>query len=506
MVNCPICVKDFDDLRQLNDHLDDYHGFDESKTNLSQESGKTNQKNGNALKHDDKGKTNDKNNSIDKKSIKKDHFEKLTKKSTCNICQKRLNANNGYINCRKCGKLYCKRHCTNMIKLNQNAHWDPKGKWFKCCYYCFSDRPGFNEFGLIREQTDAFVQIRNVKFQDNQLIKLQLENRLLRLINGIIKLINDYWQIDNYTTLMGKFKFPVNLSQLEKEVVPWLKDIDHEECKICHLTFSITLRRHHCRLCGGIICNNDSELYPLLELTQNVRDLPFNKLKVSNDIVSNINVNLRICDKCYNVVFQPRKIVQEFERTDLVIAKYNDMKKMIISINYLLPKFEQLLWKEEQDRKLEKIPNMKQMKELIQIREKLMKNYNIYIILFKQLSQIVAKNTTQQRIQQSIQIESTKYINDMNVKLKSLTIMLPKNENKNGQNDSTQVTIPNVKEIKQLRDEIMVISEQIFLLNETMEQYKKQHKISEVQTLQLNLQELRKRRDEIKEILGDESL
>lgn len=492
MVNCPICLKDCHDLGQLNDHLDTDHGFDESRVESNREN------------REEKKGTDDKDHSSGKKSIQRTHFEKLTTKAACHACQKRFTTSSGCINCRKCGKLYCKRHCTNMIKLNRDAQWDPKGKWYKCCYNCFSSRPGFNNFGLIRDKTDAFMRIRNVKFQDNQLIKLQLENRLMRLLNGIIKLLNDSWQIDNYTTLLGKIKFPISLSQLEKEIVPWVKDTDHDECRICQLPFSITLRRHHCRLCGGIICNNDSGMYSILKLLQDGKDLPFTTLKVGTDVVEKIGVNLRICDKCYNVVFQPRHFTKDIKEPDLILVKYNDMKKMIQSINYLLPKFENLLSKEQQERGDNKAPYMKQLKDLIQIRDKLMKNYNIYIILFRQLSQIVSKSVTQQRIQQGIQIESTKYINTMNTKLKSLTILLPGKANSTDKGDKTEVT--DVAEVKQLRNDIMVINEQIYLLNDTMEQFKRQHKISEVQTLQANLEELQTRRDEIKQRLGDESL
>jgi len=48
----------------------------------------------------------------------------------------------------------------------------------------------------------------------------------------------------------------------EKSVVPWAPDSDVNLCTACGKSFTITRRRHHCRLCGGIICNRCSQFLP----------------------------------------------------------------------------------------------------------------------------------------------------------------------------------------------------------------------------------------------------
>ena len=46
------------------------------------------------------------------------------------------------------------------------------------------------------------------------------------------------------------FLFPA----LEKSLVPWIADSEVKFCPICKKQFNVARRRHHCRLCGGIMC------------------------------------------------------------------------------------------------------------------------------------------------------------------------------------------------------------------------------------------------------------
>ncbi|KAM8930332.1 rabenosyn-5 [Pelodytes ibericus] len=50
---------------------------------------------------------------------------------------------------------------------------------------------------------------------------------------------------------------------IEKSVVPWVSDRDVPFCPDCGNKFSIRNRRHHCRLCGSIMCKRCTELITL---------------------------------------------------------------------------------------------------------------------------------------------------------------------------------------------------------------------------------------------------
>ncbi|KAI1278741.1 Rabenosyn-5 [Halotydeus destructor] len=45
----------------------------------------------------------------------------------------------------------------------------------------------------------------------------------------------------------------------EKNIVSWVSDADVKLCPSCAKTFNLGRRRHHCRLCGAIMCHNCSQ-------------------------------------------------------------------------------------------------------------------------------------------------------------------------------------------------------------------------------------------------------
>ena len=47
-------------------------------------------------------------------------------------------------------------------------------------------------------------------------------------------------------------------SAIEKSIVPWKADSEVSTCFGCEKRFNIARRRHHCRLCGDVMCNKCS--------------------------------------------------------------------------------------------------------------------------------------------------------------------------------------------------------------------------------------------------------
>lgn len=80
--------------------------------------------------------------------IKKDHWQSRGFYDAClePSCGKRLNATNGCVNCRKCGKLFCEEHTMYQMKLSRSAQHEPvRGLWCRVCETCYKSREGYND-------------------------------------------------------------------------------------------------------------------------------------------------------------------------------------------------------------------------------------------------------------------------------------------------------------------------------------------------------------------------
>jgi hypothetical protein len=50
-------------------------------------------------------------------------------------------------------------------------------------------------------------------------------------------------------------KFAERTKSTARHVAPvWTQDREHKSCSLCKLDFSFLNRRHHCRMCGTLVC------------------------------------------------------------------------------------------------------------------------------------------------------------------------------------------------------------------------------------------------------------
>ena len=52
-----------------------------------------------------------------------------------------------------------------------------------------------------------------------------------------------------------------------KPATIWISDSDVMDCQTCMKTFSFLVRKHHCRLCGRVVCSECSKYRMVLEKT-----------------------------------------------------------------------------------------------------------------------------------------------------------------------------------------------------------------------------------------------
>lgn len=191
--------------------------------------------------------------------ITKTHWQRRSLDDRCSepACGKRLGPNNGSVNCRKCGKLFCDEHTMYQMKLSRSAqHERVRGLWYRVCETCYKSREGYNDRnGHERDNTEEFNLLRR-RGVDKTLLEIsRLEKRLTKLTQLLAHPTPDQ-------TTAGSLLWPLAAAknqrkQLEQSVVDWEDDASVARCPFCQQEFSsYVFRRHHCRLCGRVVCGD----------------------------------------------------------------------------------------------------------------------------------------------------------------------------------------------------------------------------------------------------------
>jgi len=291
---CPICNEEMVTLLQLNRHLDDTHkNLEEVKQNEAKDWFKTQMTK--AKKFQPLAVLNQKFKGLDvfdsendppqspglppavqvvsappapqpvqpdrDDVVTKSHWQRHGPNDACSEpeCGKRLSSANGSVNCRKCGKLFCDEHTMYKMKLSRSAQHEPvRGLWCRVCETCYKSREGYNDrTGFERNHAVDFKQFRR-KTVDKTLLEVsRLEKRLTKLTQLLAN-------PPDQTSTAGSLLWPlagakVQRKQLEQSIVDWEDDAAVLRCPFCQQEFSnYTFRRHHCRLCGRVVCGDPS--------------------------------------------------------------------------------------------------------------------------------------------------------------------------------------------------------------------------------------------------------
>jgi hypothetical protein len=209
--------------------------------------------------------------------ITREHWQKRGAHDGCSepACGKRLTSANGAVNCRKCGRLFCDEHTMYQMKLSRSAQHEPvRGVWCRVCETCYKSREGYNDrhgrlcrkripnvaLGLIstgceRDHTSDFDKLRRKTVDQTLLEVARLEKRLTKLTqlltsppaipSGSGGLL---WQLPGVRN---------QRKAIEQSVVAWEDDANALRCPFCQQEFTTyTFRRHHCRLCGRVVCGD----------------------------------------------------------------------------------------------------------------------------------------------------------------------------------------------------------------------------------------------------------
>ncbi|KAM6473522.1 rabenosyn-5 isoform 2-T9 [Liasis olivaceus] len=88
-------------------------------------------------------------------------------------------------------------------------------------------------------------------------------HRAARIDHYVVEVNKLIIRLEKLTSFDRTITDSAKIRAIEKSVVPWVNDQDVPFCPDCGNKFSIRNRRHHCRLCGSIMCKKCMELVSL---------------------------------------------------------------------------------------------------------------------------------------------------------------------------------------------------------------------------------------------------
>jgi rabenosyn-5 len=567
---CPICEEEMVTLLQLNRHIDDVHQElpavqqDEVKTWFDKQVSKArkfqplsliNQKlrgleafeanesqpmpaNGSASQgHGQKAPE-----VVDPELfVTRSHWQKSRGDDLCTdpACGKRLGPLNGSVNCRSCGRLFCEEHTMYQMKLSKAAKHDPvKGYWCRVCETCYKSRPGYSDHdGVLVDHTSAFVAMRKKRMDRQNLEVQRLEKRLTKLTRLLanppeeIPNTNGTGVLSSIASLSGR-KDP--RKALEQSVVTWQDDTTVSRCPFCQQEFgSWTLRRHHCRICGRVVCA-DPVTGCSSEVGLNVA-APLQPTTEKSGLTSSgsMAVDVRMCRECKATIFSKRDFTEEIAHKPPDQRAYETLRQFEQGIRQLMPSFQRALLalqppSDNANGADKPAPSHAQIQEAAKIRKRLTDSFTKYDLAAKRLRDMKTDSPTQAKLQKAIYTAASSFLHANMLPLKSLPRMLKSNSStsnhrrllsslnngngstlsplRNGESatssqdldtaslggasESSTVVSALEMEEKEVREKLLVLQEQRFLVQEMVSNARGAKRTEEVGALARNMEEL----------------
>ncbi|KAN0059717.1 carboxypeptidase Y-deficient [Thecaphora frezii] len=373
-------------------------------------------------------------------------------------------------------------------------------------------RPGFQPKGAYRVRTDDFLEARRRRRNEGEMEEQRMERRLAKLVaihfapqndateEGEKKhaalappmLDFDFGELrrdpkavlrkggsDLWSSLRARSKGEdLAKRAAEQTIVNWQDDAQVKACPICGSIFSLTVRKHHCRLCGRVVCaspqlskpawpdgmappgnaNKDvarAELQRQLEKKCSslvVADPATGKIEEARDFKTHLNPVLsaegavasndtkvaraasekgvRICRDCKSIV-RKRQYMIDDGTVPAYLKLYEALKQVQKDIEESLPEFQEMvlgLQKQDHTAALGSSvrANVELQRDAAQARKQLLANFATYDELAKRIRKLPVANNgnsgdaAQERVQQAIWTKANLFLQQNMLPLRSL--------------------------------------------------------------------------------------
>ncbi|NXL85742.1 RBNS5 protein, partial [Alectura lathami] len=176
-------------------------------------------------------------------------------------------------------------------------------------------------------------------------------------VNKLIIRLEKLTSFDRANTESAKIR------AIEKSVVPWVNDQDVPFCPDCGNKFSIRNRRHHCRLCGSIMCKKCMELISLplaSKLTSASREALSSHTSpnsspnsvhgsrrgsississVSSVLDEKDDDRIRCCQHCKDTLLKREQQIDEKEYTPEIVKLYDKLRLCMEKVDQKAPEY-----------------------------------------------------------------------------------------------------------------------------------------------------------------------
>ncbi|KAJ2966574.1 hypothetical protein NUW58_g10633 [Xylaria curta] len=310
------------------------------------------------------------------------------------------------------------------MKLSRSAVHEPvRGYWYRVCETCYKSREGYNDHnGFVRDHTQNFAAIRRKRVDKQTLEISRLEKRLTKLTQ---LLANP--PVEALANGDGSLLSPVSALNgqrnqrrvLEQSVVTWEEDAKVLRCPFCQQEFgSWTFRRHHCRICGKVVCA-DPQTGCSSEVGLNVANTspgPLEKAEGGSTYIA-----IRMCRGCKSTIFAKRDFVESIIQKPADQRAYETLRQFERGIELLLPTFQRALVPLQDE---DNPPNHAQIQEAAKLRKRLTNSFTKYDVAARRIRDMKTDSATQQRLQKAIYQAASSFLHMHMLPLKNLPRLL----------------------------------------------------------------------------------
>ncbi|KAH8106780.1 FYVE-domain-containing protein [Cristinia sonorae] len=411
-------------------------------------------------------------------------------------------------------------------------------------------RPGFQPHGVYRPRTDEYIERRKAGRDTGRVERTRMERRLEKLINLHFphpdqardkpsensrpsaqarrqssffdltfndlrtKSAGDLWK--EVLTTQPAPGSKADIRSTEQTITPWEDDAAVSQCPLCTASFHpLTNRKHHCRLCGRIVCSlpvkypqrpqTCSLLFVADPVTGRIEEVgegvdygvrrrtastvgkgKGKEISPSSDEDKFLK-GVRICRDCRPVILR-RQYMHEVHQTPMFSKLYAAFVMLEKEIEEALPQFQELLMKLNNEER--PVP------EASAARKRLLEAFSQYDALAKRIRLLPCpggQGSSQDRVQLAILTRANLFLQKNMFPLQA--IPKPKKSTGSGK-PSPSSTTPEpggqlVDPNSEIAHALQPLLEQEALLESFVEEAKAHRKFEDAKTLKDNLREIR---------------